>query len=375
MHSKKIIIVGPATPFRGGIATFNERIAVNLNKLGHDAIIINYTTQYPSFLFPGKTQYTINPPPENLNIKRLLSSINPITWFKTAKYIRTLNPDLVLLRFWIPFMAPALGTIGRILMKNKNVKVIGFVDNLIPHEKRIGDTILSKYFINSCDGFITLSNQVKNEIENFSSKKCLMSPHPVYDHYGDKASKIESCKQLNLNTEVHYLLFFGFIRKYKGLDLLIKAFSESQLKTKNYKLLIAGEFYEDEKTYLDLIISLGLKESIELHSHYIADADIKFYFGACDLVVQPYRSATQSGISQLAYHFEKPMVVTNVGGLPEIVKHEETGFVTDVNPSSISDALIAFFNDDINRFDIAIQQEKKKYSWTYLSETILDFIQ
>jgi len=374
MNSKKIIIVGPAHPFRGGIAAFDERMAFDLIKLGHDVSIINYTTQYPSFLFPGKTQFTSDPPPEKLKIKRLLSSINPITWFKTAKYIRSQNPDLVLLRFWIPFMAPALGTIGRLVRKNKNAKVIGFVDNLIPHEKRIGDRLLSKYFIKPCDGFITLSNQVKGEIEMFSSKKCLMSPHPVYDQYGDKSSKIESCKQLNLNPDTSYILFFGFIRNYKGLDLLINAFSESKLNAKNYKLLIAGEFYEDEKSYGNLITSLNLKESIELHSHYIADADIKFYFGACDLVVQPYRSATQSGISQLAYHFEKPMIVTNVGGLPEIVKHQQTGFVTDVNPSTISNALIDFFKDDIHRFDESIRQEKKKYSWSYLSETILDFI-
>ena len=256
----------------------------------------------------------------------------------------------------------------------KNIKIIGFVDNLIPHEKRIGDTLLSKYFVNACSGFITLSNQVKEEIAQFTDKECLMSPHPVYDHYGDKASKEESCNQLKLNPDTNYLLFFGFIRKYKGLDLLIKAFSESNLRSKNYKLLIAGEFYEDEKQYLELITSLQLNDYIELHSHYIPDAEIKYYFGASDLVVQPYRSATQSGISQLAYHFEKPMIVTNVGGLPEIVKHHETGFVTEVNPSAIAKAMNEFIEQEITRFDEAIQREKTKYSWSHLSQTILHFI-
>ncbi len=372
MNSKKIIIVGPAHPFRGGIAAFDERMAVDLQQLGHTVEIVNFTTQYPEFLFPGKTQFTNDPIPANLKITRLLSSINPFSWIKTASYIRQQQPDLVILRFWIPFMGPALGSVARLL--GKNIKIIGFVDNLIPHEKRIGDTLLSKYFVNACSGFITLSNQVKEEIAQFTDKECLMSPHPVYDHYGDKASKEESCNQLKLNPNTNYLLFFGFIRKYKGLDLLIKAFSESNLRSKNYKLLIAGEFYEDEKQYLELITSLQLNDYIELHSHYIPDAEIKYYFGACDLVVQPYRSATQSGISQLAYHFEKPMIVTNVGGLPEIVKHHETGFVTEVNPSAIAKAMNEFIEQEITRFDEAIQREKTKYSWSHLSQTILHFI-
>lgn len=372
MNSKKIIIVGPAHPFRGGIAAFDERMAVDLQQLGNTIEIINFTTQYPGFLFPGKTQFTSEPAPANLKITRLLSSINPFSWIKTASYIRKQQPDLVILRFWIPFMGPALGSVARLL--GKKIKVVGFVDNLIPHEKRIGDTLLSKYFVNTCSGFITLSNQVKEEIAQFTDKECLMSPHPVYDHYGDKTSKEESCKQLNLNPDINYILFFGFIRNYKGLDLLIKAFSESNLRSKNYKLLIAGEFYEDEKQYLELITTLQLNDYIELHSHYISDAEIKYYFGACDLVVQPYRSATQSGISQLAYHFEKPMIVTNVGGLPEIVKHHETGFVAEVNPSAIAKAMNEFIEQDITRFDAAIQREKTKYSWSHLSQTILHFI-
>ena len=372
MNSKKIIIVGPAHPFRGGIAAFDERMAIDLQQLGHLVEIVNFTTQYPGFLFPGKTQFTYDAAPNGLKITRLLSSINPFSWITTASYIRNQQPDLVILRFWIPFMGPALGSVARLL--RKKIKIIGFVDNLIPHEKRIGDKLLSKYFVNACNGFITLSNQVKEEIAQFTDKDCLMSPHPVYDHYGDKATKEEACKRLNLNPEKNYILFFGFIRNYKGLDLLIKAFSESNLRSKNYKLLIAGEFYEDEKNYLELITSLQLNDFIELHSHYIPDAEIKYYFGACNLVVQPYRSATQSGISQLAYHFEKPMVVTNVGGLPEIVKHQETGYVTEVNPTAIAKAMNEFAEGNINRFDEAIRKEKTKYTWSHLSQTILHFI-
>ncbi|MFM7014900.1 MAG: glycosyltransferase [Bacteroidota bacterium] len=372
MQQKKIIIVGPAHPFRGGIAAFNERMAVDLLQLGHLVEIVNFTTQYPGILFPGKTQFTSDPAPATLKITRLISSINPISWILTAKYIRKKEPDIVLLRFWIPFMGPALGTVARLL--SKKTKVIGFVDNLIPHEKRMGDTLLSNYFVKACDGFITLSNQVKAEIARFTSKECLMSPHPVYDHYGNQATREESCKKLNLNPDTHYVLFFGFIRNYKGLDLLIQAFSESNLRSKNYKLLIAGEFYEDDKPYLELITSLQLTDFVELHSHYIPDAEIKYYFGSCDVVVQPYRSATQSGISQLAYHFEKPMIVTNVGGLPEIVIHEQTGYVTEVNTMMIAKAMDDFVAGDIHRFDDSIRQEKIKYSWSNLSRAILHFI-
>ncbi len=373
MSPKKIIIVGPAHPLRGGIAAFNERMANELINEGHDVQIITFSLQYPGFLFPGKTQFSSEPAPKNIPITVEVNSVNPLNWIKIGNKIKALKPDLLILRFWIPFMGPCLGTIGKIAKKNKHTEVIGFLDNVIPHEHRIGDKQLTNYFIKSCDSFIAMSKQVVDELRQFTSKSCKMIPHPVYDHYGDTMTKSAACAHLQLNENQKYLLFFGFIRNYKGLDILLEAMADSRIKKAGIKLIVAGEFYGDASPYHQLIEKSGNSESIILHTDYIADDEVKYFFSAADLIVQPYKSATQSGISQLAYHFEKPMVVTNVGGLPEIVHHLKTGYVVEVNHQAIADAIIDFFEKN-NSLSFApyLKEEKKKYSWESLAKGILN---
>ena len=373
MSPKKIIIVGPAHPLRGGIAAFNERMANELINEGHDVQIITFSLQYPGFLFPGKTQFSSEPAPKNIPITVEVNSVNPLNWIKIGNKIKALKPDLLILRFWIPFMGPCLGTIGKIAKKNKHTEVIGFLDNVIPHEHRTGDKQLTNYFIKSCDRFIAMSKQVVDELRQFTSKSCKMIPHPVYDHYGDTMTKSTACAHLQLNENQKYLLFFGFIRNYKGLDILLEAMADSRIKKAGIKLIVAGEFYGDASPYHQLIEKSGNSESIILHTDYIADDEVKYFFSAADLIVQPYKSATQSGISQLAYHFEKPMVVTNVGGLPEIVHHLKTGYVVEVNHQAIADAIIDFFEKN-NSLSFApyLKEEKKKYSWESLAKGILN---
>ena len=370
--SKHIVIVGPAHPLRGGIATFNERLAAELQSHGHKVTIYTFSYQYPDFLFPGKTQYSTELPPKGIDIKVRINSINPFNWISIGREIKKLNPDLLILRFWIPFMAPCLGTIGRIARSNKKIRITGLVDNIIPHEKRPGDEALTRYFINACHDFMTLSKQVTEEIKLFSDKPCRYSPHPVYDHYGKLVSHEVAAQQLKLDVNQHYLLFFGLVRKYKGLDLLLEAFGKAELTRKKFKLIIAGEFYDDVASYEEIIAKYGLKDQVIIHNSFIADEDVKYYFSIADLVTQTYRTATQSGISQLAIHFEKPMLVTNVGGLGEIIIHKKTGFVCAPEIDAISSTLENFTTNarDID-FSEGIREEKKKYGWEEFERVLL----
>ncbi len=371
---KRIVILGSAHPLRGGLAAFNERLANEYIALGNEVIIFTFSLQYPSFLFPGKTQYSDEPAPSKLDIRVKVNSINPLNWVSVGNEIKKLKPDVLLIKFWLPFMAPCFGTIARIVKGNKKTKVICILDNVLPHEKRIGDKNLIHYFIKACDGFIAMSNQVKNDLKLFyNGKNVRLVQHPVYDLFGKPVNKTEACKTLQLDASVNYLLFFGFIRKYKGLDLLLEALADVRLKNKNIKAIIAGEFYEDKNYYDEIINRLQLRDQLILRSAFIADSQVKYYFGACDLVVQPYRSATQSGISQIAYHFEKPMVVTNVGGLPELVHDNITGFVVEPEPLLISDAILKFYSDDYAvKFAPHLKEEKKKFSWDVMANATID---
>ncbi len=369
----KVVIVGPAYPLRGGIADFNEALAIAFQKEGIPTSLYSFYFQYPKFLFPGKTQNAIGDANPELKISSTISSVNPLSWVSTANKIAAENPDLVIIRYWLPFMAPALGTIAK-LLRRKSINVIAITDNVIPHEKRPGDSMFTKYFVNNCDGFITMSKSVLNDLTKFTkTTKKKFIPHPVYNIFGEEISKSEARKKLSIPESDKLILFFGFIRSYKGLDLLIEAMNEPEVKKQNVRLLIAGEFYEDSKPYLDRIKELNGENRFILHTSFIGKDEVKNYFCAADLVVQPYKSATQSGITQIAYYFGRPMLVTNVGGLAEIVADKRVGYVTERNAQSIANAISDFYtNDRENEFSKNALVDSEKFSWKAFINGILE---
>lgn len=370
----KIISIGPAYPYRGGLASFNDRLAQQFTAEGHDIEIFTFTLQYPKFLFPGRTQYTDGPAPDGIRIVRKLNSINPFNWIATGLKIKKEKPDILLIRFWLPFMGPCFGTIARIAGSNKLTTVICIFDNVVPHEKRPGDIALTKYFTASIDGAIVMSQTVLNDLKIFRKEiPVKLSPHPLFDNYGVKLGRREALKALNLDPEYSYLLFFGFIRAYKGLDILIDAFSDQRLRNRKLKLIIAGEFYEDDSPYKDQIKKYNLADDIMFFDHFIKDGEVPLFFSAADIVVQPYKTATQSGVTQIAFYFEKPMLVTDVGGLREIVPDGKCGYVVKPEPESIATALIDYFdNDRQEEFTAGIRLEKEKFSWEKMTKAILE---
>lgn len=341
-----MIILGPAYPLRGGIANFNEALHRAYQEAGADVQIVSFSLQYPSILFPGKSQKESDSREDpGLKVTSIVNSINPLSWRKAARYINRLSPDYVVVRFWLPFMAMSLGSILRLL--NKNIKIYALVDNAIPHEPRIGDKPLTRYFMRKPDGFVAMSKSVLEDVRQITgSNQLRFVPHPVYDIYGSAIEKSEARKLLGIPAEEKVLLFFGFIRKYKGLTLLLDALSDSRLQKMNVKLVIAGEFYDDPEPYHQRIKELNLQDRIHLHSEFIPAGEIARYFCAADIAVQTYLSATQSGVTQIAYHFGRPMLVTDVGGLSEIVPHGEVGYVTDVDAAAVADALVDFYENN-----------------------------
>lgn len=368
----KIIILGTAYPYRGGLSAFNERLAYEYQNQGHEVEIYTFTHQYPDFLFPGKTQYSSDPAPENLKITRKVHSYNPFNWIKVGKEISQKRPDVMITKFWLPFMAPCFGTIARLVKRNKHTRIVSILDNVIPHEHRIGDKMFVRYFVNSTDGFVAMSKSVLQDLRLFTkTKPAAFSPHPLYDHYGIRLNREEALQLLNLPTSHRYVLFFGFIRSYKGLDILLQAFSDERLRHSDIKLIVAGEFYGDSTPYLNLIKTLGIGDNVILRTDFIPDSEVNRYFSAADIVAQPYKTATQSGVTQIAFHFEKPMLVTNVGGLPEIVPDGKIGYVVEPDAPQIADALHRFFVENKQEeFERNIVEEKKKYAWSRFVETM-----
>lgn len=367
----KIIIIGPAHPLRGGLTTFNHRLAKEFIDLGHDCSIYSFSLQYPDFLFPGKSQYTDEPPPENITIYSVINSINPGNWLKVGSRLKKERPDIIVVRYWLPLMGPALGTILRQVKKNKHTRVICIADNVIPHEKRPGDKPFTKYFLKACDGFITMSEKVLKDLRSFKkTQPAVLVQHPLYDNFGAIVSK-EAARQYLDIPQAKIILFFGFIRKYKGLDILLQAIQQLKSEISDFKLLIAGEFYEDERSYQDLIDQLGIRDQLILKTNFIPDSEVKYYLCAADVLVQPYKNATQSGVTPLAYHFEKPMIVTNVGGLPALVPHGKSGLVCDPDPHSIMLAVKEFYELGEDHFIPHLRTEKEKYSWKNIVEAII----
>jgi glycosyltransferase involved in cell wall biosynthesis len=369
----KILIVGPAHPLRGGLATFNERLALSFKEQGHECDILSFSLQYPSILFPGKSQFSVDAAPQNIKIFSNINSINPINWLLVGNKIAKAKYDIVIFRYWLSFMAPAFGTIARRIKTNGHSCIIAITDNLIPHEKRFFDNNLTRYFINTCDGFLTMSEAVKQQLISWNVKKPIMyTPHPMYDMFGAGIEKNEAKIKLGLETNCNYLLFFGFIRRYKGLHLLLDALHDERMRNRNLKVIIAGEFYEDAKPYLNQIAQLNLQDRVELRNEFIPNSEVATYFSAADAVIQPYTDATQSGVTQIAYYYNKPMIVTNVGGLAELVPHEKVGLVCDVNATSIASAIARFFDE---KMEVTMQKnaaiEKQKFTWSTLTNCIL----
>ena len=362
----KIFIIGPAYPLRGGLAQFNEHLCRIMNKEGHDVQIISYSLQYPNFLFPGSTQYeTSGKAPEDITIHTKINTVNPFNWIAVARFIKKQKPDAIIFRFWLPFFGPSLGTIGRLVKRGTNIKVFALTDNVLPHEKRVGDKPFTKYFIKSCHGFITMSQKVFADLGVFTSNAHkICTPHPMYETYGEKVSRAEARQKLGLNESDKIILFFGLIRKYKGLDFLLEAMADERIKKLGIKLLVAGEYYEDKQVYLDSVEKNHLQDSVIFHSHFIANDDVRYYFCACNIVGQTYRNATNSGVTMVGYYYEKPMLVTNVGGLAEIVPHGKAGYVIDANPKMIADSIIDYFeNNREASYTQGVIEEKRKYEW------------
>lgn len=370
-----IIIVGTAHPYRGGLAAFNERLALQFQKEGHHVEMYTFTLQYPGFLFPGKTQFTNDPAPAGLTISRKINSCNPFNWIKVGNQIRNKKPDMVVFAYWMSFMAPCFGTIAKQIRKNHKTRCIGLIHNMIPHEPNVLDKYLPPYFVKQMDGFTTLSHAVIKDIDQFDkhNKPKSWAPHPIYDHYGELIDKIEARKQLGLSADGKYVLFFGFIRDYKGLDLLIDAFGDLRLQDMGVRLLVAGEFYGDPQPYLNRIRSLDISDIVILHNDYIPDNKVNLYFRACDIVAQPYKTATQSGVTQVAFHFECPMLVTNVGGLPEIVPDGKIGYVVNPDAQDIADALVRYYKENKEEeFTVGVREEKRKYGWDRMTAAVLN---
>ncbi|MGZ3924990.1 MAG: glycosyltransferase [Flavisolibacter sp.] len=366
----KVVIIGPAHPLRGGLATFDQRLAKQFQDEGHECSIVSFSLQYPSFLFPGTTQFSSDPAPTDITIHTLINSVNPLNWLTVGRKIKAWKPDLIVVRYWLPFMGPALGTILRQVKKNRHTRIVCIADNVIPHEKRAGDLSFTRYFIKAPDAFVTMSEKVFADLRKFTNKPAELVQHPLYDNFGEAVSKEEARRFVGLKGEDKIVLFFGFIRQYKGLDLLLNAMADERIKAENIKLLVAGEFYEDEKPYMQIIEEYHLQDRLILKTNFIPDSQVRYYLCSGDCVIQPYKNATQSGVTPLAYHFEKPMIVTNVGGLPSLVPDGKVGLVCEPTPGSIASSILKFYQLGEQYFIPHLRSEKEKYSWSKLTNAI-----
>ena len=369
-----ITLLGPAYPYRGGLASFIERLAKQFVMDGHNVNIITFTLQYPGFLFPGKSQFLEGPAPSGLKIDRKVNSVSPLNWISVGLKIKKQRPDILIFKYWLPFMAPGFGTIARIAKSNRHTKIICIFDNVIPHEKRPGDKLLTRYFTGSIDGAIAMSGSVLSDIYIFRKDiPAQLNPHPLFDNFGPAVNRDKALSKLKLEKEWSYLLFFGFIRAYKGLDLMIEAFSDIHKIKRDVKLIVAGEFYEDDSPYRELVKKYNLEEDVIFFNRFINDDEVSLFFSLADLVVQPYKSATQSGVTQIAYHFEKPMLVTDVGGLSEIVTDGKCGYVVKPEPKAVAEAVIDYFkNNRKKKFTEGIMEEKERFTWNKLTASITE---
>ncbi len=369
---KKIVLVGPMHPYRGGIAHFLETMYWGLQERGHAVSAVTFTRQYPKMLFPGKTQFVRANPARLIPADRIIDSINPVTWYKAARHISESKPDVVIFKYWMPFFAPAFGTIAR-RSARAGARVILVVDNAIPHERHLGDTQLGRFMLRAAHGCIVMSEAVSRDVEalNEHVPRRLVA-HPLYDMFGDTMQVGDARKLLGLPLGNPVLLFFGFVRKYKGLHVLLDAMPRIVMSLPNARLVVAGEWYDNEETYRNQVIRNRLQEYVRFDAVYIPNEEVARYFSAADVVVQPYVSATQSGVAQVAFNFDKPLIITDVGGLAEVVRHEQDGLVVPPNnPQALADAVVQFFRKNMGiRFKEGVRMRKKEFGWSKLFEAV-----
>ncbi len=371
----KITILGPAHPYRGGLASIMEIMARTFQRRGDEVDIKTFTLQYPSLLFPGESQTVATPPPADLRICRCVNTMNPLNWVRVGRRIRRERPDFVLMKYWTPFMAPCFGTIARIARGNGHTKVLCQIDNVEPHEHHLTDKPFNRYYLHSVDGFVYMSEQVHSELRAYSDAPALFSPHPLFENFGERVERSEACVRLGLDPANRYVLFFGLIRDYKGLDLLLDAWAQLRRagRTEGRRLIVAGEFYTAREPYLNRIADNGLQDEVLLHDRFIPDDDVKYYFSAADFVVQPYKTATQSGVTQIAYQFCVPMVVTKVGGLAEIVPDGRVGYVCEPTPEGVAGAIERMYEGDtLQRFRENCVEERRRFSWEEMCSRITE---
>ena len=371
----KITILGPAHPYRGGLASIMEIMARTFQRRGDEVDIKTFTLQYPSLLFPGESQTVATPPPADLRICRCVNTMNPLNWVRVGRRIRRERPDFVLMKYWTPFMAPCFGTIARIARGNGHTKVLCQIDNVEPHERHLTDKPFNRYYLHSVDGFVYMSEQVHSELRAYSEAPALFSPHPLFENFGERVERSEACVRLGLDPANRYVLFFGLIRDYKGLDLLLDAWAQLRRagRTEGRRLIVAGGFYTAREPYLNRIADNGLQDEVLLHDRFIPDDDVKYYFSAADFVVQPYKTATQSGVTQIAYQFCVPMVVTAVGGLPEIVPDGRVGYVCPPTAEGVAAAMDRMYEGDaLKRFRENCVEERRRFSWEEMCSRVTE---
>lgn len=373
-------------PFRGGIAQFNANLYEALGRQGHEVRAFTFTCQYPSFLFPGKTQYvTEQDRAKVVDSTALLNTANPFTYFSTARRIAAWKPDVVIMKYWMSYLAPSLGMVAH-LLRRKGVKVVTVLDNVIPHETKFFDKPFSKWFLKQNDLCVAMSDSVLADMLSLAPQvPHILQPHPLYDHFGTKMERAQAQAQLGLDPQKRTLLYFGLIRDYKGLDLLIDAFGKL---SDEYQLVIAGESYGPFDRYEQQIAASPACGRIKAFNRYIGDEEVPVFFSAADVCVLPYRSATQSGITAISLHFGLPLIATPVGGLPQSIGGAGIGLMTAdipadapggpapaVSPEAIAAAIDDYFSTPADKYIKAISDFKKTATWDNLGKAIINEIQ
>lgn len=375
----KIALIGPAYPYRGGIAHHTNMLYTYLRRHGHEVDVVTFTRQYPQFLYPGQSQEEVGDAgdvAEAIPSVRLIDSINPLTWWRAARHIRNGGYDLHVFRWWLPFFGFSFGTIARILRRSRPGSILVILDNLFPHEKRPGDTLLTNYFFRHCDRAICQSSTVLEQLaKTYPQIPRTMLPHPVYENFGEAIDRDEARRSLGVTAE-KVILFFGFVRRYKGLDRLLEAMPEIIRRVPGVHLLVVGEFFEDREPYLTTIRDGGVGDHVTIHDAYVPNEEVAGWFSAADMLVLPYHNATNSGIVQIGYNFAVPAIVTNVGSLSEVVLDGETGFVLDeATPEAIAGAVERMYGEGTReRFAANIVRERRRYSWDAFVEGIEKFV-